>query len=475
MGETRPNPWFTGLLALLVAGVVVFSLYPAAISEGPSGLRFVGESAGRKADRHLYFYGGYETVPAWERTLHRMLFGPRDAVERKSIDIYAETLEWFARNPSRTRPWNEQNTRARWLIALAETGRIEAFVEGLQTLGSGPEEDVLRATLAHAYGVEGETLIPAELRYGARMVPGGWGRDHLRMRLAEQAGDLETAGAFRTALAVRGAEMRERLRWLAAFVAGTLGVGMILLVRARVFTRPPPWRAAVLDQPWAPLQGLAVVVRAALYAILIALGLSLFQQHYFRPGILSMWSTLVVALPMLWLIHRHLLRPRGIGYVQAFGLSLSGVGLRAFAAVTLAVLAIQWGGNMVIAWLGWAAGLEGHWSHGIHELALFGSLRNTLITGFNAVVWAAVIEEIAFRGLVYVTLRSVMRPWLAIMLSAALFSGLHLYSMTAMLSVFWSGLVLAWSFERFRSLLPGMAAHAIGNALAVSTLMLFYR
>lgn len=475
MGETRPNPWFTGVLALLVAGVMVFTLYPALTSEGPSGLRFVGESAGRKADRHLYFYGGYEVVPAWERAMHRLLFGPRESVERKSIAIYAETLEWFARNPARTRPWNEQNTRARWLIALAETGQREAFIEGLPTLGSGPEEDVLAATLAYAYGVESEALTPSELRYGARMVPGGWGRDHLRMRLAERAGDAETAEAFRLALAVRGSEMRERLRWLGAFVGAALAAGMILLVRARVLTGPSPWQATVLDQPWSAGHGFAVVVRAALYAILIALGLSLFRQHYFRPGLLSMWSTLLVALPMLWLMYRHLLRPRGLGFVQAFGLTLRGVGLRTFAAVTLVVLAIQWGGNMAVAWLGWAAGLEGHWSHGIHELALFGSLRNTLMTAFNAVVWAAVIEEIAFRGLVYVTLRSVMRPWVAIVLSAALFSGLHLYSVTAMLSVFWSGLVLAWSFERFRSLLPGMVAHGVGNAVAVATLLLFYR
>jgi uncharacterized protein len=475
MGETRPNPWFTGLLALLVAGVMIFSLYPALTTEGPSGLRFVGESAGRKADRHLYFYGGYETVPAWERAMHRLLFGPRAAVEQQSIDIYAETLEWFARNPGRTQPWNEQNTRARWLIALAETGRREAFIEGLGTLGSGPEEDVLAATLAHAYGVEGETLTAAELRYGARMVPGGWGRDHLRMRLADRAGDTETAEAFRLALATRGEEMRARLRWLAAIVAGTLALGLVLLVRARVFTRPPPWRAAVLEAPWGAAEGFSVAVRAALYAILLAVGLSLFHEHYFRPGILSMWRTLVVALPMLWLMHRYLLRPRGLGFVQGFGLTLRGVELRAFAAVTVTVLAIQWGGNMAIAWLGWALGVEGHWSHGLHELTVFGSWRSTLLTAFNAVVWAAVIEEIAFRGLVYVTLRSVMRPWLAIVLSAALFSVLHLYSLTALLSVFWSGLILAWSFERFRSLLPAMVVHGIGNALAVSTLLLFYR
>jgi membrane protease YdiL (CAAX protease family) len=475
MQETRPNPWFTGLLALLVAGVMVFSLYPAFTSEGPSALRFVGESAGRKADRHLYFYGGYETVPAWEQAMHRLLFGDRDAVEQKSIDIYAETLEWFENNPRRTQPWNEQNTRARWLIALAETGQTEAFIAGLESLGIGPEEDVLAATLAHAYGVEAEALNAAELRYGARMVPGGWGRDHLRMRLAQRAGDAETAEAFRLALALRGQEMRERLRWLGGTVAVTLVLGLILLARARVFTHPPPWRAAVLDEPWAAGKGFAVIVRAALYAILVVVGISLFQEHYFRPGILSMWITLVAALPMLWLIHRHLLKPRGIGFVQGFGLSLRGVGLRAFAAVTVVLVAVHWAGNMLIASLGWGLGLESHWSQGIHELSMFGSWRNTLLTAFNAVVWAAVIEEIAFRGLVYVTLRSVLRPWMAILLSAALFSLLHLYAFTAMMAVFWSGVLLAWSFERFRSLLPAMAVHGIGNALAVSTLLLFYR
>lgn len=475
MARSRPNPWFTGLLALLVAAVMAISLYPAFTTDGPSGLRFVGESAGRKADRHLYFYGGYETVPAWERAYHRLLFGERGAVEQKSIDIYAETLEWFERNPHRVKPWNEQNTRARWLIALAETGQREAFIEGLQSLGTGPEEDVLVATLAYAYGVEGEQLTASELRYGARMVPGGWGRDHLRMRLAEQAGDLETAEAFRQALDQRGAEMRERLRWLGITVTATLALGLILLARARVFTHPPAWRAAVLDDPWPASQGFAVMVRAALYAILVVVGIGLIQQHYFRPGILSLWITLVAGLPMLWLMRRHLLKPRGIGFVQGFGLTLRGVGVKAFAAVTVMLLAVHWAGNMLISALGWGLGLESHWSQGIHELAMFGSWRNTLLAATNAVLWAAIIEEIAFRGLLYVTLRSVMRPWMAILLSAALFSLLHLYSFTAMLTVFWSGVLLAWSFERFRSLLPAMVVHGLGNAVAVSTLVLFYR
>ena len=39
----------------------------------------------------------------------------------------------------------------------------------------------------------------------------------------------------------------------------------------------------------------------------------------------------------------------------------------------------------------------------------------------------------------------------------------------------WSGLVWALAFERLRSVVPGIAAHAVYNLLYVAELLLLYR
>ncbi len=52
---------------------------------------------------------------------------------------------------------------------------------------------------------------------------------------------------------------------------------------------------------------------------------------------------------------------------------------------------------------------------------------------------------------------------------------LHFYSLPGFLMTFWSGLVWALAFESTRSLLPGIAAHAVYNGLYVAGLVLLYR
>ena len=42
-------------------------------------------------------------------------------------------------------------------------------------------------------------------------------------------------------------------------------------------------------------------------------------------------------------------------------------------------------------------------------------------------------------------------------------------------TIFWSGLLLSYAYERYHSLLPGIVMHSAGNLLYLSTLVLFYR
>ena len=98
-----------------------------------------------------------------------------------------------------------------------------------------------------------------------------------------------------------------------------------------------------------------------------------------------------------------------------------------------------------------------------------------LLSSLDYVVWVPAFEELAFRGLLFFSLRKRLGVWGAALVSAALFSAVHFYSVTGFLSTLWSGVVWALVFERTHSLLPAVSAHGLYNALFVAGLLLLYR
>jgi hypothetical protein len=77
-------------------------------------------------------------------------------------------------------------------------------------------------------------------------------------------------------------------------------------------------------------------------------------------------------------------------------------------------------------------------------------------------------EELLFRGAVLPSLlnwdRISGKPWLAIILSAALFSLAHM-NPAQLPFAFMLGLLLGWLYYRTGSLLPGLVIHVINNSL----------
>ena len=478
--DARPRaplrPWVTGLCAAMMLVLVAYLFVMPRGDNKLDSLRFPAESAGRMLDRHLEFYEGYERTAPWEQALFRMLFGDQRHVQSEAVGIYREILTYFHDQPEDATPWASLNTRARLLVTLAETGEYDALRRELETMDGSLDEEVLREAIRFAYSV-GETDAGAnEILYGARLLPLGWAADRLQMRISERMGYDRSRALASDKLVEHGARWRSRVLWLAAAVAGVMLGGALVWSRRRQWLQQPPgWRSSALDGSWGTAAGFGVVVRAGLLGLLISVGASVLGGSYFQPGVWALWTSLLASLPMLWLIRRHLLQPLGLGFSRAFGLTLRGVGAAQFVRITLAVLALEWAGSLLIAWLGWTFGWQSHWSEGMYERVIFGPWQTALLSSVNVVLWAPIFEEIGFRGLIFGTLRSRFAPWVAMVLSALLFSALHLYSLTGFLAVFWSGLVLAWAYHRFGSLLPGMVVHAAGNLLAMSTVLLFYR
>ncbi len=92
---------------------------------------------------------------------------------------------------------------------------------------------------------------------------------------------------------------------------------------------------------------------------------------------------------------------------------------------------------------------------------------NFLVTLVMAGLAAPVAEELFFRGALYTWFRSRFNVPVAIVASSTLFALGHFDTFAVVITSFLLGLVNAWLFERYRSILLPIAVHAVNNSLAV--------
>ena len=462
----------TILLSLIFIILTYLLFNPFNKPEQLERLHYIGESAGRMMDRHLEFYAGYDQVGVAERYLHGFLFGKRQDVENESIDNYEEVLDFFSRHPDQATSWSLLNTQSRLLIVLAETGRLDDLRTKLDRFNESPESELVAEAIRYAYLQEGSEENLPEIMYGARMMPLGWAADRLWIRIAERRGDKMAEQYLLQRHLANGLKQRQQVLAVSAVVFVIILLGMFALWRYREIFVTTVWSQK--SEHWPLAQGYAIVIRAAVAGMIIMLLLQLWSTQFFKPGVLAQWSTLFASLPMLYLIQRQLKLKNSEGMSKLFGLSLCDIGWKPFFIICLGFVAVDWLGSMFISWFSWTLGVSSHWSEALNERLVFGPSMTMWLGMINLVIFTAIFEEIGFRGLVYSTMRSRLNaPW-AICLSALLFSSVHLYSLAGFLSVLWSGLVLAYMYERYRSLLPGMVVHAVGNLFSFGTVLLFY-
>ncbi|MFL0361478.1 CPBP family intramembrane glutamic endopeptidase [Pseudobacillus sp. 179-B 2D1 NHS] len=92
---------------------------------------------------------------------------------------------------------------------------------------------------------------------------------------------------------------------------------------------------------------------------------------------------------------------------------------------------------------------------------------NFTIGFISAAVISPVYEEILYRGFLYRWLRSKYGLVIGMIGSSFIFMLVHIPTYNVLPITFISGLVFSWTYEKTKSIIPGMIIHAIFNALAV--------
>jgi len=403
-----------------------------------------------------------------------------DGLSRWELKLYELTgtePETFEDAIARFDELDEEQRSARTdldlVVLLAENGQLEragSMIEALEGTDSAAAQygRWLEGAYLEAPSPQDATQMAEEIR---RELPHDWFTDTLVRRLATRVDDPALQADAEANITARGHALLRRVRALTITGVVLFLLALVLLPRLLRSARGPRLAEAPLPPLWRGLDGLGLFFRAAFAYLLMPATLVLLLPR--TPG-----STVAMGLlggaPMIWWIRRYL-HARGETLRDTFGLRVPEGQTFRVIGWGIVLLGLSMAGESLISMGLTALGVTSHWADGFLEDFLWGSPATVLAGTIDGVVWAPIFEELAFRGLLYPTLRLRLPPWLAALLSAALFGVAHGYGLQGFAAVTWSGMIWALGYERSRSLLPGMLAHAASNLMATGSFLLLLR
>jgi uncharacterized protein len=422
---------------------------------------------GHMVSRLMDVEDGFGELPEGERLLYEITMGS-DANERDQAIVWYRELAEFSSDP--TVDFN-------LAVLLAEAGHL---TEAEDEIHSWKDRDtpypVLAGILEAAYS---DTRLSRAQEQGAQadlaeLIPAGWFYDRVAGRLAEAAGDKPLLQAVLESAEQRAQVVVLRSRIFAAVEAALMVSGVVILLLWYRRRHEGTWRVSQAESPplWAGRLGAAVLLRGGAIGALLTLGFMFAAFDY------SSLRLLVVPLsnvPLLFLAYIHLLKPQGLGFRDGFGLTVDRGKTGRLVVAVVAVVAAGLLGEWVMGKIADPLNLSSHWTEWFDADLVWAPLPVMAVSLLEYVVLAPVFEELAFRGLLFGVLRRRFQWMPAAFISAGIFALAHGYGLIGFLSVFWSGLIWAWIYERTGSLLPGMIAHAVNNLLVCLSVIALLR
>jgi membrane protease YdiL (CAAX protease family) len=427
-----------------------------------ANLEMAEESLERLVSREMDLHAVMHEIPRWEMKLYELTGSEPETFE-----------DAIARFDELDEDQRSARTDLDLVVLLAESGQLEratALIEALESTDRAAAQYGLWLDAAYldAPSAQDATAMAGEIR---RELPRDWFTDTLVRRIATRVDEPTLQADAETSIEDRGRTLLRRVRQLTVTGAGLLLVALVLLWRLPRSPGGTRLAEAPLPPGWGGADGLGLFVRAAFAYLLMPAAVVLVLP---RTPASTVLMGLLGGLPMLWWLHRYL-HARGESVRATFGLRVfPGGGLR-LVGWSVVLLGLSLAGESLFSVGLSALGFTSHWADGFLEDFLWGSPATVAAGTVDSVVWAPVFEELAFRGLLYPTLRLRLSAWPAALLGAALFALAHGYGLQGFVAVTWSGTVWALGYERTRSLLPGMLAHAGSNLLATTSFLLLLR
>lgn len=475
-----PSQAITLFMSLMLVGLLVCTSMPGAENVRMMALERPIESVERVFERNLWTEDAIESLPSWSRSVARVLAGSSAPAREDAIAAFEEVLgkKGYPRpemsgGETVVDPALLDGLRARRACLLAFGDRVEEARGDLERLTAIGHQSFVDGLLRATSRVKSDDLRPFEA-YDTALAGEDWIGARLRLWLANATGDRARADEIGLAIRERRDVVTHKVMLVASAKALLLALGLGVLFAWLARNRPAATiSSAEIPPAWTFESGYAVCVRSAFTVLLVMLAVMQIDA-WLGFYALNLWGSLLVSLPMLWLVRRRLLRPLGATFRSAFGLSSFPRPL-AWIGFTLALFALEWLGSRVIVDILHSGGIRSHWSEQIDPIAVWAPKPIALLSAFDDCVWAPIVIELGLRGLLFLTLRRHYNAWQSALLSSLLFGAAQFYSLPALAAVTWQGFVFALAFERTRSLAPCMASHMLSNVIAAATTWVFWR
>ena len=406
-------------------------------------------------------------TPTWEHALYEATTGWADEL--------TEAVEWYEELADVS---NEPLTLVYLSVLEGEAGRLDRVREEVRGWEQLPAPFPVYARLLRAAYLDQGTLGTDEavaLRDElAGQVPDGWFADRLAISLAAKAGDQAWLSEAQANLGARGEALLWRARAMLAIDLLLIVVGLVLAgvlhVRFQRDASAYMIGGAMVPPPWPGSVGAAVLIRGG--ALWITL---MFAVMSFGDESVRVLAVPLTYLPLLLLARRYLLEPAGMGLREGLGMVPGPFGWSRSWRLTAIVAAAGLLGEWMITLVAEPAGFSSHWTEGFDEAMIWGDPVKLATSLVETVLFAPVFEEVVFRGLFFATLRRRFGFVASALISAVVFAVAHGYGLIGFASVLWSGILWAWVYERSGSVLPGILAHMLNNAVVCLSVILFLR
>lgn len=456
-GPTGLSGGVTMVLGVTLLGLLFWLSLALPQMERAVSFERAPESVARVFERRLELAAAMDELPAWESAVLApfvpvSIHTADEAIQafRVVVEVGHSFREEDSPEAKAERELRLDGVRARRAVLLAESGRIAEAQGDLDELGRN----------GHVSFVAAVRALPS----------GNANADDLALAGDGWIGKVASARVRGEPRPEPGDGVRRALTW-ARGLAGMVAFGVLVLLAWLGRNRPDVVAGSIaIPSPWTPQTGFGVLVRATFLGLLIVFGFEILRETA-QTDVPLIFQAATASVPLLWLSRKHLARPHRLELGDVIGFPAAG---STIVLATLALFAIDRIGGRALATAATAMGAADPWTFQADAFVLW---TDDAAFAFSAVNQVALVLalELAFRGILYPSLRHVHGPLHAALLAGLLSSAVQLSSLPTMLALAWSGFVFALAVDRTRSLLPAIVCAGVGSLFQTAITGALYR